>query len=125
MSASLVIRGVDFVALPAQDIDASRHFYGTVLGLPVVKHWGEMPATEYQAGNLTLAIMEASAFGQELRPHRMPVALHVDDVAAARAVLEERGVEFVSDTFDSGVCHQAVFRDPAGNALDLHHRYAP
>lgn len=26
---------------------------------------------------------------------------------------------------DSGVCHMAFFRDPAGNALMLHHRYAP
>ena len=31
-----VIKGVDFVTLPARDIDASRHFYGTVLGLPIV-----------------------------------------------------------------------------------------
>jgi predicted enzyme related to lactoylglutathione lyase len=54
----------------------------------------------------------------------MPVALRVDDVAAAREALEAQGVEFVSDTFDSGVCHQAIFRDPAGNVLDLHHRYA-
>ena len=122
---ALAIRGVDFVALPAEDIEASRHFYGTVLGLPVVKSYGDMPATEYQAGNLTLAIMEPTAFGQQLRPHGMPVALRVDDVDAARAALEAQGVEFVSDTFDSGVCHQAIFRDPAGNTLDLHHRYAP
>jgi hypothetical protein len=26
---------------------------------------------------------------------------------------------------DSGVCHMAHFRDPDGNALMLHHRYAP
>ena len=39
--------------------------------------------------------------------------------------LEAAGVEFVMDTIDSGVCHQAIFRDPAGNLLDLHHRYAP
>jgi catechol 2,3-dioxygenase-like lactoylglutathione lyase family enzyme len=124
-ATALTIHGVDFVALPAQDIEASRDFYGSVLGLPVVKHYGDMPATEYQAGNLTLAIMEPTAFGQELRPHGMPVALRVDDVAAARSALMARGVEFVTDTFDSGVCHQAIFRDPAGNMLGLHHRYAP
>ena len=26
---------------------------------------------------------------------------------------------------DSGVCHWAIFEDPDGNVLDLHHRYAP
>jgi hypothetical protein len=46
-------------------------------------------------------------------------------VAAARAELEARGVEFRVDTIDSGVCHMAPFADPDGNALMLHHRYAP
>ena len=46
-------------------------------------------------------------------------------VAAARAELEARGVEFKAETIDSGVCHQAIFEDPDGNSLDLHHRYAP
>jgi predicted enzyme related to lactoylglutathione lyase len=119
------ITGVDFVALPTDDLDASMHFYGTVLGLPFVKRWGDMPGVEYQAGNLTIAIMEPTAFGQEFRPHATPLALQVDDVAAARAQLEAQGVKFVSDLIDSGVCHQAIFLDPAGNALDLHHRYAP
>jgi predicted enzyme related to lactoylglutathione lyase len=69
--------------------------------------------------------MDARAFGQEFRPNAMPIALHVDDVAEARARLEAAGVEFVTDTFDSGVCHQAIFKDPDGNPLGLHHRYAP
>jgi predicted enzyme related to lactoylglutathione lyase len=119
------ITGVDFVALPTNDLDASMHFYGTLLGLPFVKRWGDMPAVEYQAGNLTIAIMDPTAFGQEFRPHGAPLALQVDDVGAARAQLEAQGVKFVTDVIDSGVCHQAIFLDPAGNALDLHHRYAP
>src|SRR5215212_1182739 len=123
--AALAITGVDFVTVPAQDFDASVHFYGTVLGLPPVKRWGDMPGAEFQAGNLTLVIMEPTAFGQEFRPHSLPIAFQVDDVATARAHLEAQGVPFVSDTIDSGVCHQAIFRDPAGNTLDLHHRYAP
>jgi predicted enzyme related to lactoylglutathione lyase len=122
--ASLVT-GVDFVTIPAQDIEASAHFYGTVLGLPFVKQWGNMPAKEFQAGNLTLAVMEPTAFGQEFRPHGLPIALQVDDVAATRANLEAQGVRFVTDTMDSGVCHQAIFVDPAGNSLGIHHRYAP
>ena len=117
------ITGVDFVAVPANDFDASVHFYGTVLGLPVGKRWGDMPGIEFQAGDLTLAVMDPTAFGQEFRPHGLPIALSVDDVPAARAALEAQGVEFVSELIDSGFCHQALFKDPAGNTLDLHHRY--
>jgi predicted enzyme related to lactoylglutathione lyase len=119
------ITGVDFVTVPAQDFEASVHFYGTVLGLPPVKRWGNMPAAEFQAGNLTIAVMEPTAFGQEFHPHRLPIALQVDDVEAARSQLESQGVSFVGETIDSGVCLQAIFLDPAGNSLDLHHRYAP
>ncbi len=32
---------------------------------------------------------------------------------------------FTGDIFDTGVCHMAFFADPDGNALMLHHRYAP
>ncbi len=121
-----LITGVDFVTVPAKDFEASAHFYGTVLGLPAGKRWGDRPAQEFQAGNLTLAIMDPTAFGQsEAQPHSLPIALRVDDVATARAQLEAQGVEFVGATMDSGVCHQAIFRDPAGNTLDLHQRYAP
>jgi predicted enzyme related to lactoylglutathione lyase len=120
-----LITGVDFVAVPTNDFDASMHFYGEVLGLPFLKRWGDMPGAEFQAGNLTLAIMDPTAFGQEFRPHGLPIALQVDDVAAAREHLEAQGVKFTGDTIDSGVCHQAIFLDPSGNALDLHHRYAP
>jgi predicted enzyme related to lactoylglutathione lyase len=52
-------------------------------------------------------------------------ALHVDDVAAARADLEQKGVSFSGDILDTGVCHMAFFTDPDGNDLMLHHRYAP
>ena len=85
------ITGVDFVAVPAQDFDASIHFYGTVLGLPPGKRWGDMPGAEFQAGNLTLAVMEPTAFGQEFRAHSLPVALQVEDVAGARTHSRPRG----------------------------------
>jgi predicted enzyme related to lactoylglutathione lyase len=118
------ITGVDFVAVPTNDFDASVEFYGNVLGLPQGKRWGSMPAMEFQAGSLTIAVMDPTAFGQEFRPHSVPLAFQVDDVAAARDRLKEQGVTFVNEMIDSGECHQAIFLDPAGNALDLHHRYA-
>jgi predicted enzyme related to lactoylglutathione lyase len=121
---SSLVTGVDFVCLPTDDFEASVAFYRDVLELPVLKQWGQSPGMEFQAGNLTLAVMESTSFGQEFKPHSMPVALQVDDVPAAREALEAKGVAFHGDIIDSGVCHQAIFSDPAGNTLDLHHRYA-
>jgi predicted enzyme related to lactoylglutathione lyase len=120
-----LVTGVDFVAIPVTDYDAAAEFYGGLLGLPFVKRWGDMPAGEFQAGNLTLALLQPDAFGQEFRASTSWVALQVDDVAEMRTSLESQGVEFLRDTIDSGVCHMAVFSDPDGNTLLLHHRYAP
>jgi predicted enzyme related to lactoylglutathione lyase len=120
-----LVEGVDFVAVPTDDFEASLRFYGEVLGLPCTARYGEMPGAEFQAGDLTLAVMQNEAFGQEFRPNTMPIALRVADVAAARDRLLAAGVTFTTEVFDSGVCHQAIFLDPAGNPLDLHHRYAP
>jgi predicted enzyme related to lactoylglutathione lyase len=61
----------------------------------------------------------------EFKANANHLSLHVEDVAAARTELEGRGVAFHGDIFDTGVCHMAFFNDPDGNALMLHHRYAP
>jgi catechol 2,3-dioxygenase-like lactoylglutathione lyase family enzyme len=119
------VTGVDFVAAPVTDYDAAAEFYGTVLGLAFVKRWGNLPAGEFQAGNLTLAVLQPDAFGREFRQSNALIALQVDDVAAAREELESQGLEFHGEIIDSGVCHQAFFSDPDGNPLILHHRYAP
>jgi predicted enzyme related to lactoylglutathione lyase len=77
------------------------------------------------AGNLTIGIISPVKLGMEHHAARNPIALHVEDMEAARAELEQAGVSFAADTFDTGVCHMAFFTDPDGNALMLHHRYAP
>jgi predicted enzyme related to lactoylglutathione lyase len=118
------VTGVDFTIVPITDFERSKHFYGEVLGLEQSKQWGDMPAQEYETGNLTIAIMQPEAFGQTFSPNRFPLALQVDDVAEARTELESGGVEFTADTIDSGVCHMAFFSDPDGNGLMLHHHYA-
>jgi catechol 2,3-dioxygenase-like lactoylglutathione lyase family enzyme len=120
-----LVTGTDFITVATKDYDAAAEFYGSVLGLPFSKRWGNMPAGEFETGTLTIAVMQSDAFGIEFRPNNHPIALHVDDVEAARAELQSRGVEFKGDILDSGVCHQAFFADPDGNVLGLHHRYAP
>jgi catechol 2,3-dioxygenase-like lactoylglutathione lyase family enzyme len=125
MLRAMNITGVDFIAIPTRDFAKADEFYGDVLGLERSKRWGNMPAGEFETGSLTIALMQSDAFGIEFSPHSHPVALHVEDVAEARAELEAKGVEFRADTMDSGVCHMAHFRDPDGNVLMLHSRYAP
>ena len=120
-----LVTGTDFICVPTQDYEKASEFYGGVLGLPFSKRWGDMPAGEFETGTLTIAIMQSDGFGIDFQPHGHPIALHVDDVEAARSQLEAQGVKFEADTIDSGVCHMAIFRDPDGNALMLHHRYAP
>lgn len=81
--------------------------------------------SKYEAGNVTLAVMTPHTHDYEFTP--LPVgtlALRVPDVADAKAKLEAAGVQ-VNEMWDSGVCHGAGFRDPAGNPILLHHRYAP
>jgi catechol 2,3-dioxygenase-like lactoylglutathione lyase family enzyme len=124
ISAALVT-GTDFVVVATQDFDVAVEFYGKVLGLPESKRWGKMPAAEFETGTLTIAVLQSDAFGLEFRANNHPIALRVDDVQAARTQLEARGIEFKGEIVDSGVCHQASFADPDGNALILHHRYAP
>ena len=125
MSAAITVTGTDFVARFVRDFEAAATFYGETLGLECSVRYDRIPGGEFETGNLTIQIVDAAAIGQEFKPSGHPLALHVDDVEAARTGLEERGVRFLGDTIDSGVCHMAVFSDPDGNALLLHNRYAP
>lgn len=124
-SQALNVTGVDFICVPTRDFEKASEFYADVLGLERSSQWGEMPAAEFETGSLTIAVMQSDAFGLEFQRHSHPIALHVEDVEAARAELEAQGVTFAADTIDSGVCHMAYFSDPDGNALMFHHRYKP
>jgi predicted enzyme related to lactoylglutathione lyase len=124
-STQQLVTGVDFLGFPTHDLEAAVAFYGETLGLPRSVYRPERHFAEFETGNLTINVMDAEGMGLEHHVSHNPVALHVDDVAAARAALEEKGVEFAGGIFDTGVCHMAFFRDPDGNALMLHHRYAP
>lgn len=123
-SATPLITGTDFITVATTDIDRAVRFYGDVLGLPEAKRWGQMPAVEFETGNLTIAVMQSDAFGLEFRANNHPIELRVDDFEAAQGELESRGVRFQGETIDSGVCLQTFFEDPDGNVLAIHHRYA-
>ena len=122
---SEMVTRVDFVAVPTRDLPRAVEFYGETLGLERSVYLQERNYAEFETGNLTLSIIDAEKMGLQHNPLRHEIALHVDDVQAARETLEARGVAFKGDTFDTGVCHMAIFDDPDGNLLILHHRYAP
>jgi catechol 2,3-dioxygenase-like lactoylglutathione lyase family enzyme len=117
-----VIQRLDFLGIPSQDADRARDFYRDVLGMRPDDH-GEY---EQWAGQVCFGIWEPERQGMQFVPQKgNPWPLGVDDVAAARAELEGKGVQFYGDILDTGVCHMAFFADPDGNELMLHHRYAP
>jgi catechol 2,3-dioxygenase-like lactoylglutathione lyase family enzyme len=128
-TATSVVNGVDFVSIPVTDLEASESFYRDVLGLRPSKRWQrpgqDAMGAEFEPGAVTLALIDCAKIGLEFQATAVPIALHVDDFEAARGTLEERGVEFQGETIDSGVCNMIAFRDPDGNALMIHHRYAP
>ena len=119
------VQRVDYIRVPVTDMEEANRFYGEVLGLPRNLKLTHDDWVEYETGNVTLAVMTPHTHDYEFTP--LPpgtIALRVPDVAAARAKLEAAGVE-VKEMWDSGVCRGAGFRDPAGNAILLHHRYKP
>ena len=122
----MIVERTDFITVPVTDLERSRRFYTEVLGLPWINegspHWPEFQLGE----NVSLYLMDPTNIGSTFQgPHTAHIALRVPDVAETRAELEQRGVEFEGDIFDSGVCHMAFFKDPDGDQLMLHRRYAP
>jgi predicted enzyme related to lactoylglutathione lyase len=119
------VERADFVSVPTRDLGRAAQFYGETLGLERSRGSSER-WVEFETGNVSLALIPIEMLGRDdFTPNIAPIAIRVPDVAEARTKLEAAGVEFPIETIDSGVCHIAPFRDPDGNALQLHRRYAP
>ena len=115
------VEQVDFVTIPTHDTERAVAFYRDVLGLPQ----SEYAEGEVEAPNVTLAFWDPTEEGIEFKPNESGFALRVADVEASRRELEANGVEFMGETYDSSVCHMGFFKDPDGNVVILHNRYAP
>lgn len=112
---------VDFITIPTRDVARSVAFYRDILGIPESEHRG----SEMETPNVTLTFWNPEEQGVAFKPNEAGFALRVPDVADARREIEARGVEFLGETYDSGVCLMGFFRDPDGNVVILHRRYAP
>lgn len=117
------VEHVDFVSFLTQDIARAKEFYSEVLGLELETE-GDSDM-EFRVGQVTLDVFDPSSIGQPFAPSPAGLALRVADVDAARGELEAKGVVFDGETIETSVCRQAWFKDPDGNALMLHRRYAP
>jgi catechol 2,3-dioxygenase-like lactoylglutathione lyase family enzyme len=117
------VERTDFVSVPVQDMERAKAFYRDTLGLRSPNWDDAWP--EIESGNVSLYLVDPTRIGAEFSPNVSHIALRVPDVAAARHSLEEAGVPFEGEILDTGVCHMAFLRDSEGNALMLHHRYAP
>ena len=121
------VERVDFIRVAVTDMDRANHFYGEVLGLARNPNSPADDWVEYEAGNVTLAVMTPDTHGEAPAAPAsgtLTIALRVRDVGAAKTALESAGVA-VNEMWDSGACSGAGFGDPDGNRFLLHHRYAP
>jgi catechol 2,3-dioxygenase-like lactoylglutathione lyase family enzyme len=119
------VERVDYIRVPVTDIEQAKHFYGELLGLKLNPNSPSDDWLEYEAGNVTLAVMTPHTHDYEftaLPPST--IALRVPDLEAARAELEAAGLE-PAEMWDSGKCNGVGVSDPAGNRILLHRRYAP
>jgi catechol 2,3-dioxygenase-like lactoylglutathione lyase family enzyme len=114
----------DFVGVNVRDRTKASEFYSG-LGLTRNRNSSdEWP--EFEASNVGLVLSTPEQKGGGEYAPEYGVALRVGDVGGAMDTLRGRGVEFeFPEAYDSGVCHMAFFKDPEGNGLMLHRRYAP
>ena len=118
------VERVDYIRVPVTDMAEADRFYGELLGLKRNPNSPHDDWVEYEAGNVTLAVMTPHTHDYEFEP--LPpatIALRVPDVAEAKAKLQSAGLD-VGEMWDSGECKGIGVTDPAGNRILLHHRYA-
>jgi catechol 2,3-dioxygenase-like lactoylglutathione lyase family enzyme len=113
------VEQVDFVTIPTRDTSRAMAFYTDVLGLARSEH----SAGEVETSNVTLTFWNPESQGLAFEPNTAGVALRVSDVDSAVAEVRAAGAEVVG-VEDTGVCHMGFVRDPDGNTVILHKRYA-
>jgi catechol 2,3-dioxygenase-like lactoylglutathione lyase family enzyme len=114
------IEQVDFVSVPTRDARRAVAFYRDVLELPE----SEYSEGEIETPNLTLSFWNPEQQGEQFVPNENGIALRVGDVHEAVSELRAAGAEVIGIE-DTGVCHMGFVKDPDGNVLILHRRYAP
>jgi catechol 2,3-dioxygenase-like lactoylglutathione lyase family enzyme len=116
----MYVEQVDFVSVPTRDYARAVTWYRDVFGLSE----SEFSDAEVEAPNLTLSFWKPEDQGESFVANENGIALRVADVHAAVEEARAAGAEVIGIE-DSGVCHMGFVKDPDGNVLILHRRYAP
>ena len=114
------VEQVDFITVPTRDVGRALTFYTEVLGLPA----SERSDAEVETPNVTLSFWNPESQGEEFVTNPAGFALRVVDVESAVEEVRSAGGE-VMGTVDTGVCRMGFVKDPDGNTVILHRRYAP
>ncbi|GAA4560782.1 VOC family protein [Pseudonocardia xishanensis] len=120
------------LAIPVDDIDAARRFYGEVLGFPrgrSAEAWTDWDVHGHQVVTHRVARHPGSAGTSEVDGHAVPVphfgvVLPVPEFEALAERVRAAGIRFVIEPYvrfagEPGEQHTMFFRDPAGNALEF------
>ncbi|MDH4101795.1 MAG: VOC family protein [Thermoleophilia bacterium] len=114
------VEQVDFVSVATRDVARAVAFYRDIMGLPE----SEYSEGEVEAPNVTLSFWAPEGEDEPFQPNAAGIALRVADVEAAVEEARAAGAE-VMGVEDTGVCHMGFVKDPDGNIVILHRRYAP
>jgi glyoxylase I family protein len=114
---------LEHFALYAANSSALKDFYVEALGMTVALESGGDPPGYFLADDQGMALeiigrpATETAVNQRWVCH---VAFWVDDVAAKRVELENRGIAFETETaVDNDTMKTAFFRDPEGNRCQI------
>lgn len=114
------VEQTDFVTVPTRDVARAVAWYRDVLGLAV----SERTPGEVETPNVTLSFWDPARDDEEFVPNHAGIALRVADVHAAVEEARAAGADVIGIE-DTGVCHMGFVKDPDGNVIILHRRYAP
>ncbi|OGK11219.1 MAG: hypothetical protein A2Y63_01535 [Candidatus Riflebacteria bacterium RBG_13_59_9] len=124
---ALVIKGLKMVVLPVTHWETSRKWYMEKLGLhPVYEapddYWGEYSFGEGSGATIGLWGLPKGysiVLGDGVKQVAPQPYIEVEDLKAAVAELEKRGIEF-EHVFTDEEFRTARFRDPEGHVLYLY-----
>jgi catechol 2,3-dioxygenase-like lactoylglutathione lyase family enzyme len=114
------VEQVDFITIPTRDVSRAMAFYTDVLGLRT----SEQSEAEVETPNVTLSFWNPEQNGEDFFANPAGFAVRVADVESAADEVRAAGGEVVG-VVDTGVCHMGFVKDPDGNTVILHRRYAP
>lgn len=114
------ILGIDNIVIDATDLDAARHFYGTVLGLTEKYAFPERGVVGYSIGTEAPGlVIRARADHCPVGPPGPHVWLELNDARAAVAELEGFGVSTLGPPLQVGTGWVIEVADPFGNVIGL------